>query len=218
LEKTDDRRILNSDSAKVNGTHDGVSHVNGTHVNGTSSTKAGLNNTPKVASESTTNLDVPRFFPFSAKDENAAKAQATVFAEYLSTHPWKNHESESQWLADLSYTLRCRRNRFDHQFAIPAASVSDLMDNLSPIPQTGRRLQTYKSVFVMTGQGSQWAGMAASVMSFPVFAEAMHRADQCLKQMGCEWSLLGMTVAKLQRFSHADCPFRRRTPQTCRVF
>jgi acyl transferase domain-containing protein len=179
--------------------------TNSTRTNGDISAVYHLDRVPTAVQEVIKSPGQVQFFPFSGKDEAAAKSQASAFLEYLETRPWKNDAHETRWLADLSYTLRHHRNHFDHQFAIPASSAQELIENLAYSPVIGRRAGTNKSVFVMTGQGSQWAGMAVKAMPLRVFAEAMSKADQCLRDLGCEWSLLGMYIwFRLATLTHTN--------------
>jgi acyl transferase domain-containing protein len=171
---------------------DSAPKANGTHFNGERPTADHLDHAPTTIQDVVQNPSQVQFFPCSGKDEVAAKAQASALLEFLGKCTWKNDDSETQWLADLSYTLRNHRNHFDHQFAIPASSVQELIDSLTYSPVVGRSAGKNKSVFVMTGQESQWAGMAVSAMPLRIFAEAMSKADQYLRDLGCEWSLLSM--------------------------
>ncbi len=43
--------------------------------------------------------------------------------------------------------------------------------------------------FIFTGQGAQYLGMGRQLVVFPVFRRSMESSEECLKQLGCLWSL-----------------------------
>jgi acyl transferase domain-containing protein len=104
-------------------------------------------------------------FLLSARSEPALRAQATLLAEHLRTHP-------APGLA-LARTLATGRTAHEHRAAIVTADPDDLLTGLDALGhgKPFARLETElagepgKIVFVFPGQGSQWVGMASELMA-----------------------------------------------------
>jgi amino acid adenylation domain-containing protein len=99
--------------------------------------------------------------------------------------------------ADIAQSLT-RRASFEHRAVAIGDNRSELLAGLAAIEQgapssnvvTGRASGATKTVFVFPGQGSQWWGMAAELMtSSPVFAEHMTACDAAFAEF-VDWSLL----------------------------
>ena len=129
-----------------------------------------------------------RLFLLTASDEESVKKQSQDLSQYLQT---KINEQES-FLADLAFTLANRRSMLDWRLAASVSSIEELqaafensdfhLNRVSKTPGLG---------FVFTGQGAQWPTMGQQLMVYPVFASALREADECLRRLGAEWSLLG---------------------------
>ena len=129
-----------------------------------------------------------RLFLLTASDKDCVKTQILDLSKYLQT----KLNDEAGLLDDLSFTLADRRSMLDWRLATSASSIHELsaaLDNndvhlnrASKIPVLG---------FVFTGQGSQWPTMGQGLLVHPVFASTLREADECLRSLGAEWSLLG---------------------------
>ena len=45
--------------------------------------------------------------------------------------------------------------------------------------------------FVFTGQGAQWYAVGLGLLHYQVYQFSLKNADQYLRSLGCDWSLLG---------------------------
>jgi amino acid adenylation domain-containing protein len=129
----------------------------------------------------------------SARSEAALKGQAERLREHVLAHP-------DLALVDLAYSLATTRTAFEHRAAIVADSREGLLSALEalaqgrPAPQTalGRARGEGKVVFVFPGQGSQWQGMALSLLdTSPVFRARLEACEAALAPH-VNWSLLSV--------------------------
>jgi acyl transferase domain-containing protein len=129
----------------------------------------------------------------SAKSAEALKGQAERLREHVQAHP-------DLALVELAYSLAITRTRFEHRAAIVADSREGLLAALDalaqgrPEPQTvlGRARGAGKLAFVFPGQGSQWQGMALSLLeTSPVFRTQIEACDTALAPH-VDWSLLSV--------------------------
>ena len=75
--------------------------------------------------------------------------------------------------------------------AIPATTVSELADRLQePARKPSHSSKRPRLGFVSNGQGAQWHAMGRELIpAYPVFGQAIHSADEILKEYGAPWSL-----------------------------
>ncbi|WP_205587798.1 type I polyketide synthase [Streptomyces sp. 11-1-2] len=128
----------------------------------------------------------------SARSEPALRAQAAQLRAFAATsdrHP-----------ADIGWTLAQHRAALEHRAVVVAADRDTFLAGLDAIA-TGEPAAHVVSgvapaeppsgaVFVFPGQGSQWVGMAAELLTTtPVFAESI---DQCAQALAphIDWNLL----------------------------
>jgi zearalenone synthase (highly reducing iterative type I polyketide synthase) len=143
-----------------------------------------------------------RLFVFGAPDESALRRMIQRFDDYLSS---KASNAELQiafernlFLDRLAYTLSNRRSKFSWKASVTATTIAGLQEALSTANSAviKRTPDSARLAFVFTGQGAQWAKMGMELMSYPVFSDSVHEADNYLRtHLGSEWSV----ITELQR-------------------
>ncbi len=121
----------------------------------------------------------------SAKRPEALRDLAQKHAEHLEDNP--NLE-----LNDICGTTSTGRFNFDHRLAVVAKSTQDFQKQLTAYAENAEHraitgsvtsLHQPNIVFLFTGQGSQYFGMAKSLYeSEPVFKNALDRCDENLRE------------------------------------
>ena len=119
----------------------------------------------------------------SARAPEALDQAADELAAHLRRHADTN-------LDHLCATLALHRTHHPHRLALTADTTEQLAQNLqalaegAPVPRAARGHRAGESpstsVLVFSGQGTQWAGMARSLRTFPAFHEAL---EQCAKAL-----------------------------------
>jgi acyl transferase domain-containing protein len=165
----------------ANGSHgtNGINKANGTN---------GVNGTHKDDVASSAASDMPLIFPLSASSEAALDAMPGQIRKWLAG---RDNTSDSD-LRDLSYTLACRRSLFKWRKAFVASDLAQLTAALEePKFTKTRAAPAAKIAFVFTGQGAQWAGMGAELISASqTFRESIQESARILRSLGCEWDLV----------------------------
>lgn len=134
---------------------------------------------------------VHRLFTVSAKDVKSLKSYLQSLVEYVEKVP----RDSKTFLADLSYTLCCRRTPFQWRFATYASTQAQLVERLTRSIPIGRANLSQRLCFVFTGQGAQWPKMGVSLMRYPTYAKTIKEAGRILKDLGANWSLVGVFVS-----------------------
>ncbi|MCU0490006.1 MAG: SDR family oxidoreductase [Chloroflexaceae bacterium] len=127
--------------------------------------------------------DPPRpwqLLTFSAKTGTALDWQCANLAAYLREHPELN-------LADVAYTLHVGRRAFSHRRTLVGRDRDDALHALESFDPE-RLLSGYQEpgerplVFLFSGQGAQYAGMAAGLYrDEPVFRDTLDRCAELLQ-------------------------------------
>ncbi|MGW0551750.1 type I polyketide synthase, partial [Streptomyces altiplanensis] len=134
----------------------------------------------------------------SAKTAAALRAQAARLVSHLET------ASPAPRPLDVGYSLVSFRAVFEHRAVVVPAEDTDPMDALRAVAADGPSAVVArgtadvegKTVFVFPGQGSQWVGMGAQLLTeSPVFAE---RIAECAAAIGefVDWSLIDVLQGK----------------------
>ncbi|MFF9351723.1 type I polyketide synthase [Streptomyces sp. NPDC014734] len=128
----------------------------------------------------------------SARTDSALRAQAARLHEYVSARAALSP-------ADVSHALATGRGTFEHRAAAVAADRAGLLDAVAAIAAGEDSAHTVrgtteetpgKTVFVFPGQGGQWPGMAAALLTeSPTFARRMRECADALAPY-TDWSLL----------------------------
>lgn len=124
-----------------------------------------------------------RVYVVSAKDSVACRTMMRRLAAHI-VEPMPS-------VADLAYTLSERRSKHAWVAAIPARTVSELVDRLQePARKPSHSTKRPRLGFVFNGQGAQWYAMGRELIpAYPVFGQAIQAADDILKDYGASWSL-----------------------------
>ena len=113
----------------------------------------------------------------SAKTATALERRAADLAAHLEAHPGES-------LASVAYTLGAGRQRFAHRRVVVATSNAAAAEALRDAPTLHRtdERQTAPVAFLFPGQGSQYRGMARSLLATePAFREAL---SECAAALG----------------------------------
>ncbi|GAA2131044.1 type I polyketide synthase [Actinomadura napierensis] len=146
--------------------------------------------------------DRPSAVPWllSAKTEAGLAAQAERLAEHLDAHPESDH-------GQIAWALATTRSMLDHR-AVIVGEGAELREGLralaagAPHPGlvTGHASPGEvggKTVLVFPGQGSQWAGMGAELLSTSsVFREHIQECERALAPH-VDWSLTGALTGRV---------------------
>ncbi|TDD72506.1 type I polyketide synthase [Actinomadura rubrisoli] len=143
---------------------------------------------PATIAAPATPSEPPWLFPISASSPGSLAATAARTAE------WVVGEGNDAPLADLAYTLTRRREHRPERAVVIAESKSELLNGLSALSQgqageaiaRGRiRGRGMGPVWVFSGQGSQWAGMASPLLERePSFNDVIGRLDPLVRHEG----------------------------------
>ncbi|KAL4917431.1 hypothetical protein BDW62DRAFT_201863 [Aspergillus aurantiobrunneus] len=131
-------------------------------------------------------------FPLSHATDQGVSRLAASLRQYILGH---EQSAERSILDNLAHTLGSRRSKLRSRVCGSAATRQALVAYLDAVINrsvASRKALEYPRVcFVFTGQGAQWARMGQElVASYPVFAQSIASAEQCLRMMGAEWSLM----------------------------
>ncbi|MET0402027.1 MAG: acyltransferase domain-containing protein, partial [Cystobacter sp.] len=131
--------------------------------------------------------------PLSARSESALRAQAAALSAHLVAHPELR-------LGDVARSLATARTHFEHRTVVVASDRAELLAGLDAVAEGssapsvvgGSIKPSGKLVFVFPGQGSQWTGMARSLLDSSEVFRA--RIEQCAEALTphVSWSLLSV--------------------------
>ena len=117
----------------------------------------------------------------SAKGEPALRELARRFAETPSV-------LETLGVSDICFTANTGRSHFSSRVALTADSIEQLRGKLAAVADGGTPVNTVstknqpRAVFLFTGQGSQYAGMARQLYETqPSFRKTLDRCDEILR-------------------------------------
>jgi acyl transferase domain-containing protein/NADPH:quinone reductase-like Zn-dependent oxidoreductase/acyl carrier protein len=141
-------------------------------------------------------VDHPLVFPFSARSQEALKAVAGTYLNFL---------QKDLCLKDLYHTLTVRRAHHPHRLTVVGATRDELIAQLdsfvrdAPAPgvSTGQAgaFTDHRLVFVYTGMGPQWWAMGRQLLAEePVFRQAVERCEAFFRQHA-GWSLMDAMLA-----------------------
>ncbi|WP_026422673.1 type I polyketide synthase [Actinokineospora inagensis] len=146
----------------------------------------------------------------SGRTEQAVRDQARDLVRHLDAQDraaggqdTADRNAEDRNAVDIGRSLAAK-TRFDHRAAVVGTDLADFRDGLAalaaagqaPTLATGHAEATVRPVFVFSGQGSQWPGMAVDLYrESPVFAEHL---DACAAALAphIDWSLIDVLHAR----------------------
>ncbi|KAL4772930.1 polyketide synthase [Aspergillus nidulans var. acristatus] len=148
----------------------------------------------------------PRLLVWSATSEPSCSALMARYAGYCRNRP-RESPQESQWYANLAYTLDSRRSVYAWRSYAVIASSSDL-DNLGMVASKPQRITgtAPRVAFIFTGQGAQWYAMGRELISHPTFRNVIDEADTLFHRLGCSWSVRD-ELCKNESDSRIDEPY-----------
>lgn len=143
-------------------------------------------------------LDRPMLLPISARSPEALRTFAERYRTFLAA-------DRADSLQDIGYTASLRRTHHPERMAVVGSTPHELVEQLESFlndqaPEgisVGQVLSAErpKIVFVCSGQGAQWTGMARALLaSEPVFRAAIEACDQAMRAY-VDWSLLEVLEA-----------------------
>ncbi|MEX1118204.1 MAG: SDR family NAD(P)-dependent oxidoreductase [Terrimicrobiaceae bacterium] len=127
----------------------------------------------------------------SARSEAALKLSASQLGQWIGKHSMRN--GSSPLLEDLTYSLGARRNHHSHRLTITSGSMAEVSEEFSAFSKgepltkarvsfTPRREHAARVGFVMSGQGTQAAGMGMELMKHePVFRKMLEDCDRAMR-------------------------------------
>ncbi|CAG8182959.1 unnamed protein product [Penicillium salamii] len=126
-----------------------------------------------------------KLFVISANDKESLRTRVSQISAYIDQHP-------NDAFDNLAYSLGTKISNLCYRVGVSASSPSELTTLFSQFKGSASRVRGPPTIgFVFTGQGAQWAQMGVPLIDeYPVFASAMYRADQCLRELGAPFSLL----------------------------
>jgi acyl transferase domain-containing protein len=119
----------------------------------------------------------------SAKNEEALKASAHRYQQYLADHP-------EIPLADVCFTANSRRSHFNHRLALVAKNTLEMgqkLENFCNLEKTKetknfKKRKSPKIVFLFAGQGCQYVGMGRQLYETqPTFRKTLDSCAEILQ-------------------------------------
>ncbi|KAJ5497006.1 Acyl transferase/acyl hydrolase/lysophospholipase [Penicillium fimorum] len=146
-----------------------------------------------------------KLFLISANDKESLRTRIKDFGIYFEKHP---EVFEKVLFGNFAYTLGNKMSHLSYRVGVSATSLDDLGIRLAQLKINPSRIIGSPIVsFVFTGQGAQWAQMGVPLMhEYPVYELTIKRADQCLRELGAEFSLIE-ELEKDNTTSEIDSPY-----------
>ncbi|KAI6080113.1 hypothetical protein F4821DRAFT_87865 [Hypoxylon rubiginosum] len=172
-----------------NGTNgiEGVSNSNGGANNPGNRIKAKHTNETNGTSRVSriNHSSTSRVLVWSAADEKALQRMLEQYQFFFQDEISNNFTK----LDDLAFTLATRRSHMLWRaFAVVDGEPECQDVNLSVVKPI--RISTEAGIaFVFTGQGAQYAGMGADLLTYPLFKATLQQIDNIYHSLGCEWSI-----------------------------
>lgn len=122
-----------------------------------------------------------KIIPLSAKSEGSLKRSGQRIGSKLSRNPQMD-------LAEVAYTLQQRAGDFRERLAVVGDNVADVALTFSEQGEnliSGRAFDTFRTLFVFSGQGSQHLRMGVGLyLEYSVYREAINECCSILDSIG----------------------------------
>lgn len=147
--------------------------------------RTGQKATSEAASDSR-----PKLLVWSAADKGGlARLERVYNRHFMELSPGST--DVSAYLDNLSYTLAIRRSSLSWKSFAVVNSISELHSLGVSLSTPIRSTNNLSIGYIFTGQGAQFNGMGRELLVYPTFKNTLQRAEFCLRNLGCQWSLLG---------------------------
>ncbi|GAA3436551.1 hypothetical protein GCM10018954_061600 [Kutzneria kofuensis] len=115
----------------------------------------------------------PYLVPLSAREPKALERLAESTANRL---------ADGLDLRDVAFSAGLHRSHHPHRLAVVGDDTAEVSRLLGGRPRGGRAVEgPPKVVFVFSGQGSHWAGMARELLTEPVFRDRLRECDAAVR-------------------------------------
>jgi len=150
---------------------------------------------------------LPKLLVLSANDEPTLGSQIMSHAEFFH-HFNTNNPIHDRFLDNIAYTLNERRTAFSWRSAGVVDSQTELGSLETILTKPRKVIEDPAVCFIFTGQGAQYpASVLRCLEQFDVFRRRIEAAEECLAQLGCQWSVRGellFHVFKSQTLTNID--------------
>ena len=140
---------------------------------------------------------LPKVFVFSTGDESGIGRLIDIWEDYLAKRPAIDNAEEVEYLEGLSDNLARRRSALSWRSFIIGDSVDRLRQIRDLASRPVRAEEGQKLAFIFSGQGTAYCQMGLPLLVYPTFRHSLESFDIELTQLGCQWSLLGMSHKSL---------------------
>ena len=161
------------------------------HGNGISRESSKHEDTPKEANtvmheDADLELQKHKLFLLSGRSDHALSSYKSKLHRWL-----RREDRRTDDLDRLAHTLGSRRTHMSWRYAFAASSREEAITALQvQNVRSTRKSSSTNIVFIFTGQGAQWSGMARELMqASAVFRASLKRSDALLKNLGAARSL-----------------------------
>jgi acyl transferase domain-containing protein len=147
----------------------------------------------RVSAGGNTSVQASKLLVWSAADEMGVKRLREAYSShFLSRVCSEGEDIDAEYLGDLAYTLSRRRTHLPWR----SFSICDSPKNLCNLDFAAatRMNSRLRVCYVFTGQGAQWTTMGQDLLSYDVFRQSIENSDATLRDMGCQFSIIGMLL------------------------